>query len=139
MARADRFTDSDVKSQLYSDFLTDLNRHPVSGDVVRFVNENAVVRSIKNLINTNKGERPYQPDIGCNVRQMLFELMGPGTEEEVISLIRETITKHEPRAKIVNLQISGDENNNKYVITLTVLILNQQDPVTFSVSLTRVR
>lgn len=139
MARADRFTDSTVKSQIYSDFLTDLNRHPVSGDVVRFTNENAVIRSIKNLLGTNKGERFYQPDIGSNVRHMLFELMGTGTSEEIISLVRETISKHEPRAKIIDIQVIGDEENHRYVISLTVLILNQQDPVTFSVSLNRVR
>ena len=139
MTRSDRFTDSSIKSQLYSDFLTDLNKHPVSGDVVRFVNETAVIRSIKNLLMTDKGERHYQPDLGSNIRKMLFELGGSGTEQELISLVRETIEKHEPRAKIVDVAVIPDLDNNKYTIALMVLILNQQDPVSMSVTLTRVR
>ena len=139
MSRADRFTQLDVKQQVYSDFLTNLNKHPVSGDVVRYVNEQAVIRSIKNLLNTDKGERFYQPNIGSNIRKLLFEQMGSGVESELISAIKETINTHEPRAKVLDLQIKGDYNNNKYVITIIILIINKQDPVTFNVSLTRVR
>lgn len=139
MSRADRFTQTDIKQQVYSDFLTNLNKHPVSGDIVRFVNEQAVIRSIKNLLNTNKGERFYQPDIGSNIRKLLFEQMGAGIEVELSTAIRETIDKHEPRAKVIDLQVIGDYDNNKYVVTITVLIVNKQDPVTFNVALTRVR
>lgn len=139
MSRADRFTQTDIKKQVYSDFLTNLNKHPVSGDVVRFVNEQAVIRSVKNLLNTNRGERFFQPDLGANIRRLLFEQMGPGMESELATEIRETITKHEPRAKILELNVQGDYNNNKYVVTITILVVNKQDPVTFNVALTRVR
>lgn len=139
MARADRFTQTSVTQQVYSDFLTNLNRHPVSADIVRFVNEQAVIRSIKNLLNTDRGERLYQPNIGSNIRKLLFEQMGVGIENELSAAIRETITEHEPRAKVLDLLVQADYDNNKYVITVSVLIVNKQDPVTFNVALTRVR
>ena len=139
MAQADKFTSNSVKNQYYSDFLVDLNRHPVSGDIVRFVNEQAVIRSIKNLILTDRGERPYQPLLGSNVRKMLFELSGTGSGDEIIGLIKETIERHEPRAKILDIQGNDDPDNNAISVSITIMILNKQDPINFSVNIQRVR
>ena len=139
MAQADKFTSNSVKNQYYSDFLVDLNRHPVSGDIVRFVNEQAVIRSIKNLILTDRGERPYQPLLGSNVRKMLFELSGTGSGDEIIGLIKETIERHEPRAKILDIQGNDDPDNNAISVSITIMILNKQDPINFSVTIQRVR
>ena len=75
MARADRITELSAKDEIYSDFLVNLNPHPVSGMLLRFVNEKAVTRSIRNLILTNRGERLYQPKIGSDIRSILFEPM----------------------------------------------------------------
>lgn len=139
MSRADRFTTTNLQNQIYSDCLTDFNRHPVSGDIVRYVNENAVIRSIKNLILTNKGERFCQPDIGCNIQNMLFEPMSDAMAQEIQSEIRNTLTNHEPRCSIVACQVVADYDNDAYIVTLTIMILNQQDTSTFAVTLTRVR
>jgi len=139
LSRADRFTQTGVKNQIYSDFLTGFNRHPVSGDITRFVDEQAVIRAIKNLLLTNRGERPYQPKIGSNIRKMLFEPMGSAAAQEIASLAKETIDMHEPRAKILNIQAIPDEENNLYILAITIIIINKQDPVTFNVNLQRVR
>lgn len=139
MAKADRFTQSDKKNQIYSDFLTDLNVHPVSGDVVRFVNEQAVIRSIKNLLLTNHGERLYQPSIGSNIRRLLFEPMGDATGVQIANLARETIDQFEPRAKILEVQAIPVYERNLYVINVTILVINKQEPTNFNITLTRVR
>lgn len=139
MSRTDRFTQTDIKNQYYSDFLTNLNRHPVSQDIVRFTNEQAVIRSIKNLLNTNKGERFYQPKVGTDLNKLLFENSGIGLENEIVNSIRDTIEKHEPRAKLLDAQVIGDPDYNRYTIGLTILLVNQNNPVTFSVTLQRVR
>lgn len=137
--KADRFTPLDAKNQVYSDFLTNLNPHPVSGDVVRFVNEQAVIRSIKNLLSTNKGERLYQPNIGSNINKLLFEPMGDSTAIEISTLIRETITTFEPRAKVLQVTSIPQYEANRYVINITILVINKPEPVNFNVTLTRVR
>ena len=139
MARADRFTSTSKKNQVYSDFLTDLNKHPVSGDVVRFVNEQAVIRAIKNLLNTNRKERLYQPRIGSSINKMLFEPMGEAVANEISTLTRETIEAHEPRAKVLEISVIPRYEENLYIVSVTILVINKQDPTSFNVTLTRVR
>lgn len=139
MSRADRFTDADVKSQYYSDFLTDLNRHPVSGDITRYVNEKAVIRSIRNLFSTDKFERFCQPTICSNIKRLLFEPMGSIVEDELRKEAIDVIDKHEPRAKVLKLDIKSDYDRGAYYLFLSLMILGKQDPVSFTVTLARVR
>lgn len=139
MSKADRFTTQDRKNQIYSDFLTDLNVHPESGDITRYVNETAVIRSIKNLILTNRGERLYQPTIGSDVSRLLFEPMGPSTANILSTTIQETITTHEPRAKVLQVEVVPNYDRNLYTVNIAILVINKQTPTTFNVLLTRVR
>lgn len=139
ITRADKYSPTDRKDQIYSDFLSNLNPHPVSGDITRFVNEQAVIRSIKNLIMTNRGERLYQPTVGSNIRKMLFEPMGSAAGTEIASLIRETIEQHETRAKLLDIQVLPQYEQNRYVVNITIIIINKSDPVNFNITLTRVR
>jgi phage baseplate assembly protein W len=90
----DSYNQIDRKKEIYSDFLTDLNPHPDMKDVVRFIDENAVKRSIKNLILTNKYERLYQPEIGSDINKILFEPMVNSTAQILTKYIRETIENH---------------------------------------------
>lgn len=135
----DRFTNSDTKNQVYSDFLNDLNPHPVTGDVVRYVNEAAVSRSIRNLISTNKGERLFQPEIGSDIYKMLFEPMSSGIEELLSTTIQSTISDYEPRAKVLNVYVAADYDNNAYNVTIEYMIINRPTPIALNVTLTRVR
>ena len=139
MARVDKFTASDKQNQIYSDFLTNLSSHPASSDIVRFVNENAVTRSIKNLMLTDKGERLFQPKIGSNIRRMLFEPMGPATATAISKYVSETIEQHEPRAKVIRVDVIPNYDRNAYVISIVYFIINKQEPVTTEITLYRVR
>lgn len=139
MSRADRFTELDRKNELYSDFLTNLNTHPVSRETLRFVNETAVTRSIRNLLNTQQGERLYQPDIGSNVRKLLFEPIDDITADILTSTIRDTLTTYEPRAKVLNVEVIPDEGRNRYVVTVVYMLINKQDPISVNITLQRVR
>lgn len=135
----DRFQNSDTKNQIYSDFLDDLNPHPVTGDIVRSVNEGAVSRSIRNLILTNKGERLYQPNLGSDIFKMLFEPMSDAISQILSSSIQDVIADYEPRAKVIAVDAIPDYGNNAYTITVQYMIINRPTPVTLNVSLTRVR
>jgi phage baseplate assembly protein W len=135
----DRFQNSDRKNQIYSDFLDDLNPHPVTGDIVRYVNENAVSRAIRNLILTNKGERLYQPNLGSDIFKMLFEPMSDAISQLLSSSIQDLIAAHEPRAKVISVDVAPDYEGNAYAVTLQYMIINRPTPVSLNVSLTRVR
>lgn len=139
ITRADRITTTTVQDQIYSDFLTDMVPHPVSKDVLRFVNEHAVIRSIKNLILTDQGERLYQPNIGSNIKRMMFEPMIESTAEIISQYIQETIEVYEPRAKVLDISVVPDYNNNLYSVTLSFMIINKEDPITVNITLDRVR
>lgn len=135
----DRFQQASTKYQEYSDFLNDLTPHPVVKDVVRYVNEASVNRSIRNLILTNKGERLYQPDIGSNIRTLLFEHISSQNADLISKFVQETITNYEPRAKVLKVDVTGYEEQNAYAVTITYLIINKQDPVELTITLNRVR
>jgi phage baseplate assembly protein W len=125
--------------QIYSDFLTDLNPHPIVKDIVKYTNENAVSKSIRNLMLTNRGERLYQPDIGTDINRMLFEPMSDGISELLSTYITNTINVYEPRAKVLNTKTVPDFDNNLYSVYITFMVINKQEPITVNISLRRVR
>lgn len=135
----DRFADMDRNTQRYSDFLTDLNPHPISKDIVKFVNENAVVRSIRNLLLTDRFERLYQPSIGTDIRKMLFEQISSVTAQSISVFVQDTIKYYEPRAKVISVNVQADEENNRYIVSLVVMVINKQDPISFNITLDRIR
>jgi phage baseplate assembly protein W len=135
----DRFKQMDRDSQTFSDFLSDLNPHPVSGDIVKYTNENSVIRSIRNLLLTDRFERLYQPDIGTDIRKMLFEPMDSTTAQNISVFTQQTITKFEPRAKIISIDVLPDPENNRYVVSLVIVVINKQDPISFNITLDRIR
>lgn len=139
ISKKDRFTQSDRKEQIYSDFLVDLNPHPASGDIVRFVNETAVIRSVKNLILTNPGERLYQPKIGSDINKLLFEPMDANIAQTIASVVSTTIENYEPRAKVISVDVVPKYDENYYSVSVVFMVVNKQEPVTVNVSLTRVR
>jgi len=124
---------------IYSDFLTDLNFHPQTNQLLSITNEASVARSIRNLLLTNKQERLFNPDIGSNIRAILFEDISGHSTAALDTAIRETIENYEPRARLISIDITAYPEKNGYVITIVFYILNESESVTFSVPLYRVR
>jgi len=139
MSRADKYTELTNPDELYSDFLVNLNPHPVSGAVLRFTNEKAVTRSIRNLLLTNPGERLYQPDLGSGIRQLLFEPISNFTSNMLGRFIEDTINKYEQRAKVLAVDVIPEEDKNRYTVTIVYVLINKQEPVSITVTLQRVR
>ena len=135
----DKFDKASTKFQVYSDFLNDLTPHPVVKDIVRYTNEASVNRSIRNLLRTNRGERLYQPDIGSDLQQLLFEPMIDSTGDLIRKFVQNTITNYEPRAKVLNVEVKAYEESNAYSVTIYYMLINRQDPVQLTVTLDRVR
>lgn len=130
-----------ARKQIYSDFLLNFDLHPNTGDLAKVVNEDSVKSSIKNIILTRKGERFYNSDFGSDIYSLLFENISPQMEEHMTTLIRNAIETNEPRARIVNIVvtpvIAGDES--AYGITVHFTTINNQDPISVEVLLTRIR
>jgi phage baseplate assembly protein W len=129
-----------ITSKLYySDIDINLDRHPISNDVVRVTNDYAVIRAVKNLLLTDFYERPFKNNIGSNVRKLLFENFTPDTQDILRQVIEETITNFEPRCNLIDLVITPFEDNNAISISITFGVINREEPVTLDFYLDRIR
>jgi phage baseplate assembly protein W len=119
----------------------DLNftSHPIKKDVTKVVDEMAVISSIKNLLLTNHYERPFQPDLGSNVRKLLFDNMDQITASALERQITDTLRNFEPRAQITYMNILPDFDNNSYNVSMEFRIINKTEPISIQFFLQRSR
>ena len=126
--------------RIFSDLNLNFTRNPATKDVAKLYDIEAVKRSVRNLINTNEGERPFQPTLGSGIRALLFENMTPVIETLLKDRIEETIRVYEPRALLTNIVIEGDIDKNEYLCTITFRVVNTTaEPVTITEYLQRLR
>ena len=124
---------------IFSDFNTSLAIHPDKKDLALKTDVDAVKQSIKNLVLTNKMERPFQPGIGCDVRKMLFENFTSATVAMTKEMIVEVLEAHEPRCNLLNVKATVDEDNNALYLTIVFSVINSSNVETVDLVLERVR
>jgi len=123
----------------WRDLDLNFNIHPIRKDINKHRAEFAVINSIKNLILTNHYEIPFQPEIGCNIRKLLFEPLDMITASLIDREIVETINNFEPRANVTKISVSPDFDNNGFKVELLFQIINRTDPISIKFFLERVR
>jgi phage baseplate assembly protein W len=123
----------------FKDLDLNFNIHPVKKDINIHKNEFAIINSIKNLILTNHYERPFQPEIGSNVRRLLFENVDSIVAAQLEREITEVIGNFEPRAQVSLVTASPDPDNNLYKIELEFFVINNTSPITINFLLERIR
>lgn len=127
------------RRELYADFRKDLLANPVSLDLARNTNEEAVKDSIKNLIKTNRGERFFRPTLGSNLRAMLFENISELTVLTIQEMVREVIETYEPRANIIEILATPNDLGNEVNLRITFNVVNSEQEIVLITTLTRVR
>ena len=126
--------------QTFKDLSVTFKKHPVTDDLVTVKDEAAIVQSIIALLQTNKGERPFKPELGCSIRESLFEPLDYATAGIIRSQISEVIGLYEPRVSVNNISVLPDEVNNGYEVTLYFTIVGRDDaPVSTDFFLERTR
>jgi len=93
-------------------------------DINRVTDIEAVKRSVRNLILLNTYEKPFHPEIGGNVRGMLFELMTPMVASVISRKIEDSIINHEPRARLVGVRTNPNFDSNGYQVTVYFYVVN---------------
>lgn len=115
-----------VQKKLYSDI--DLTLATKSsgqvGDIYKKTDAAAVKQSIKTLVLTNRFEKPYRPSFGGNLGGMLFELINEETGEEIIERVTESIERYEPRAKVLNIDVYANPDQNSISVRLEFRVIN---------------
>tara|TARA_Y100000034_G_scaffold67396_2_gene81354 strand:+ start:30 stop:419 length:390 start_codon:yes stop_codon:yes gene_type:complete len=128
-----------IEGKRYVDIDFDFQVHPVSGDLVLKQNEEAIKKSVKALILTNKYERPFQPSIDGRVRKLLFENMTPVTGVNLKSNVQDVLREHEPRIDVLSVNVMQNDEYNSIELTIQFAIKNQPDVVTLTTVLERTR
>lgn len=136
--RADRITERSTRRVYFADFKTDFDLVNYR-DLQLTENEQDVLQSVHNLIQTNFGERLYNPNFGCDIRSLLFENITPHTETLAREKIKTAIENFEPRAKIMEIITEGAPDENAMYVSITISVINKQEPITLEFVLTRIR
>lgn len=123
----------------FTDFNLLFSKHPISADVTVKNDEEAIKQSLRNLILTRNYERPFHPEIGCQINSLLFESFGPITRNVMKQTIYDTISKFEPRVTVLSIKVSETPDNNELSVSLEFRIKNTNRAITLETILTRVR
>ena len=126
-------------SRRFRDIDLDFTRNAVTNDVNIVEDVIAVKRAVRNLVQTNFYERPYNPILGGDVLAKLFGNMGPLTEYEISNNIREALDNFEPRAEVDEIKVDALEDQNALNVTITFRVINDVEPISVTVFLERVR
>ena len=119
--------------QTFKDLSVTFKTHPVTDDLVCVKDKAAIVQAIQNLILTEKGERPFQPTLGCGVRNILFEPLDYGSAALIKAEIAETLAIHEPRIQVDTIRCNPDFENNGFNVELSYQIIGRDDGRTVAV------
>jgi len=127
-------------SRGFKDVSATFQVNPINSDVIILKNENAIARSIRNLIFTVPGEKPFAPTLGSNVTALLFENMDLLTASSIKSEIEYTVNNFEPRVNLTDVEVTANIDNNQFdcVIRYDIVgidVLPQQ--LTFALQPTR--
>jgi|TARA_Y100000817_G_C16723136_1_gene484533 phage baseplate assembly protein W len=131
--------ESKRSSRIYKDLNLDFSFNSATKDIQKITDVEAVKRSVRNLINLNHYEKPFHPEVGSNLRAMLFELMTPQMNHVISKQIQKLITNYEPRARLVQVATIPDFDRNAYNCKIFFYVVNQPEPVTVETFLERLR
>lgn len=137
--RIDRAASRPNRTNIYSDIFTNFNAHPNTGALLVRTDVDAVKRALRNLIMTDKGERPFNTKFGSNIKSILFEPATDINRRQLQTLIREAIETNEKRAIIQDVVVALANDEETYVIDVYFRLLNSPDVNNLNVKLDRIR
>lgn len=126
-------------SKIYSDIDFTFTKKPVTADVALSYDNQAVIRSIRNLLSTRNYERPFNPDLGSTLSAMLFENISPIVANSIKQEVERMIHNYEPRANLKDIVVNSEPDKNAYNVTITFYIENATLPTTVTLLLERNR
>ena len=142
MAQFDATTTNNSKrsARIYSDIDLFFGKKTSNDDIQSITDIKAVKRSVRNLVLTNHYEKPFHPEIGSGVRDMLFENMTPITAQILSRKIEDVINNFEPRARLIGVTAIPLLDKNTYEVSIEFYVVNQPtELVDLSIMLERVR
>lgn len=139
ITRANTLTAAKKQQEFFSDFFDSFVKTPFGNDLARITNERDVNQSLKNLIQTNLGERLFQPTIGSNVNRSLFEMNNFVETNALEFYITNTIQNNEPRVILDSVTVIPTIDEGSVKITVSYYLINNPNLVTLDFILRRIR
>ena len=136
---ATQTNESTRSSRIYKDLNLDFQQNTATKDIQKITDVESVKRSVRNLINTNHYEKTFHPEIGSNLRAMLFELMTPQMNHVITKQIENLINNYEPRCNLVQVLTQPMFDRNGYSVQISFMVNNHQEPVIVESFLERLR
>jgi len=136
---ATQTNESKRSSRIYKDLNLDFQKNTATKDIQKLTDAEAVKRSVRNLINTNHYERPFHPEIGSNLRAMLFENITPQITHVISKQIELLLKNYEPRCRLVQVHTQPMLDRNGYATQISFYVVNYPEPVTVETFLERLR
>ena len=136
---ATQTNESTRSSKIYKDLNLGFEQNTATKDIQKITDVEAVKRSVRNLINTNHYEKPFHPEIGSNLRAMLFELMTPQMNHVISKQIENLINNYEPRCRLVQVFTQPRLDRNGYSVQISFRVQNHPDEVIVESFLERLR
>ena len=126
-------------TRIYSDLDFNFTAHPVTKDLVRRYDEDAVKTALKNLILTRNFERPFHSEIGSPIRALLFEPATPMLGVMLKQAIIDVINNFEPRVNLIDVYTNVNDDSNSIEVTIQFKLVNTERPLTLDLTLERTR
>ncbi len=115
-------------SQGFKDISMTFQSNPLNGDIIGIKNENAIARSIRNIVFTLPGEKPFDPDFGSNISKTLFENLDNISASTIVDEIDQSIRNYEPRVELIDVQADPNFDENSYDVTIIYEIIGADVP-----------
>ena len=110
-------------SRGFKDISMTFQANPLNNDLIAIKNENAIARSIRNIVFTLPGEKFFQPTFGSKISKVLFENIDDITASVIVDEIKESIRNYEPRVKLLDVQAFPNFDNNQFDVNITYEII----------------
>ena len=126
-------------SRIYKDLNLDFQQNTATKDIQKMLDVESVKRSVRNLINLNHYEKPFHPEIGSNLKALLFENITPQISHFIGKQIELLIKNYESRCRLVQVKNMPNLDRNGYSVSISFYVVNHPEPVTVETFLERLR
>ena len=117
------------KSKAFKDISLSFDPHPVTKDLPIIANERAIVRSVRNLVETIPTERFFDSNLGTNIRELLFENMSASSVMIIEDMVRSTIRNYEPRVGDIGVEVDAIPDSNTLNVKVLFEIIGLEAPL----------
>tara|TARA_B100000029_G_scaffold436162_1_gene450625 strand:- start:675 stop:1076 length:402 start_codon:yes stop_codon:yes gene_type:complete len=115
-------------SRGFKDISMTFQANPLNNDLIAIKNENAIARSVKNIVFTLPGEKYFNPNFGSRISKVLFENIDDITASVIVDEIKESIRNYEPRVELLDVEAIPNFDNNQFDVNIVYIIVGSEIP-----------